>query len=183
MKACDIRVVSCLLKNWLLYSEQFHSTPETQTEESYTHPEDLEHFAQHESIERKEAEREAVFQGVTVEEILKLQQELAAAAAAQEPRKAVPVSKPVNRVPPPEKQEPAVKYKDASTVGARKGDWGTGEAGYKPPTEPGEKLRWGSSSKVILTRLFMNLFPFPAKISPTRYRSCPIPWFLSETLT
>jgi len=42
---------------------------------------------------------------------------------------------------PPEKQEPEVKYKDAGTVGARKGEWGTGEAGYKPPTEPGEKLR------------------------------------------
>ena len=125
-------------------SEQFHSTPETQTDESYTHPEDLEHFAQHESIERKEAEREAVFQGVTVEEILKEQQEVAAAAAAaasQKPQKAVPGSKPVTRVTPPEKQEPEVKYKDAVTVGARKGEWGTGEAGYKPPTDPGEKLR------------------------------------------
>jgi hypothetical protein len=125
---------------FLHHEEQFHSTPETQTEESYTHPEDLEHFAQHEAIERKEAEREAVFQGVSVEEILKLQQELAA-AAAQEPQKTVPVSKPVTRVIPPEKQEPEVKYKDAGTVGARKGEWGTGEAGYKPPTEPGEKLR------------------------------------------
>jgi hypothetical protein len=126
-----------------LDSEQFHSTPETQTDESYTHPEDMEHFAQHESIERKEAEREAKFQGVTVEEILKLQEEAvaAAAAASQETQKAVPVSKPVTRVTPPEKQEPAVKYKDAGTVGARKGEWGTGEAGYKPPTEPGEKLR------------------------------------------
>lgn len=103
----------------------------------------MEHFAQHESIERKEAEREAKFQGVTVEEILKSQEEMAAvtAAATQETQKAVPVSKPVTRVTPPEKQEPAVKYKDASTVGARKGEWGTGEAGYKSPTEPGEKLR------------------------------------------
>jgi len=106
----------------------------------------MEHFAQHESIERKEAEREAKFQGVTVEEILKLQEEAvaaaaAAAAASQETQKTVPVSKPVTRVTPPEKQEPAVKYKDAGTVGARKGEWGTGEAGYKPPTEPGEKLR------------------------------------------
>lgn len=142
MKARETCIIPSLLKHWPLDSEQFHSTPETQTDESYTHPEDMEHFAQHESIERKEAEREAKFQGVTVEEILKLQEEaVAAAAASQETPKAVPLSKPVTRVTPPEKQEPAVKYKDAGTVGARKGEWGTGEAGYKPPTEPGEKLR------------------------------------------
>lgn len=52
-------------------SEQFHSTPETQTDESYNHPEDLEHFAHHEDIERKEAEKEAQFQGITVEEAIR----------------------------------------------------------------------------------------------------------------
>ena len=51
-------------------TEQYHSTPETQTEESYIHPEDLEHFAHHEAIERQEAEREAKYQGITVEEAL-----------------------------------------------------------------------------------------------------------------
>ena len=99
----------------------------------------MEHFAQHESIERKEVEREAKFQGVTVEDILKSQEEAAAAAAAAQ--KTVPISKPITRMTPPEKQDPAVKYKDAGNIGARKGEWGTGEAGYKPPTEPGEKLR------------------------------------------
>ena len=49
-------------------AEQYHSTPETQTDESYTHPEDIEHFAHHEEIERQEAEREARFQGISVEE-------------------------------------------------------------------------------------------------------------------
>lgn len=48
----------------------YHSTPETQTDESYNHPEDIEHFAQHEQIEREEAEREAKFQGISVEEAL-----------------------------------------------------------------------------------------------------------------
>ncbi|KAH8998777.1 hypothetical protein EDB86DRAFT_761244 [Lactarius hatsudake] len=55
---------------FLHHEEQFHNTPETQTDESYNHPEDIEHFAQHEAIERKEAEREAKFQGITVEEAL-----------------------------------------------------------------------------------------------------------------
>ncbi len=48
----------------------YHSTPETQTDESYNHPEDIEHFAQHEQIELEEAEREAKFQGISVEEAL-----------------------------------------------------------------------------------------------------------------
>ncbi|KAH9486439.1 putative calcium-binding protein [Psilocybe cubensis] len=139
---------------FLHHEEQFHSTPETQTDESYTHPEDLEHFAQHESIERKEAEREAKFQGVTVEEIVQEQekaaeqakvaaqaaaQAAAAAAAAQE--RAFPASKPVTRVTPPEKQDPEVKYKNAGSEGVRKGEWGTGDQGYKPPTDPSDKLR------------------------------------------
>ncbi|KAF7303088.1 Precursor to secretory protein [Mycena kentingensis (nom. inval.)] len=55
---------------FLHHEEEFHSTPETQTDESYNHPEDLEHFAQHEAIERNEAEKEAKFQGITVEEAL-----------------------------------------------------------------------------------------------------------------
>ncbi|KAJ7070658.1 precursor to secretory protein Ssp120 [Mycena amicta] len=55
---------------FLHHEEEFHSTPETQTDESYNHPEDLEHFAHHESIERHEAEKEAQFQGISVEEAL-----------------------------------------------------------------------------------------------------------------
>lgn len=51
-------------------AEEFHSTPETQTDEAYNHPEDIEHFAHHEEIEHQEAEREARFQGITVDEAL-----------------------------------------------------------------------------------------------------------------
>lgn len=106
----------------------------------------MEHFAQHENIERKEAEREAKFQGVTVEEIVKEQEKAAAAAnmaaqAASLAAAASPVSKPVTRMTPPEKQDPEVKYRNAGSEGARKGEWGTGEDGYKPPINPGDKLR------------------------------------------
>ncbi|KAJ8455426.1 hypothetical protein ONZ45_g18949 [Pleurotus djamor] len=41
---------------FLHHEEMYHSTPETQTDESYNHPEDLEHFAQHDAIEHQEAE-------------------------------------------------------------------------------------------------------------------------------
>jgi len=124
---------------FLHHEEQFHSTPETQTDDSYVHPEDLEHFAQHETIERKEAEREAKFQGVSVEEILKAQENVKSqqpnSDGSQAPLKSV------KRVSPPENQDPLSKFKKAQSEGARKGEWGTGEDGYKPPTEASDKMR------------------------------------------
>ncbi|KAF8807902.1 precursor to secretory protein Ssp120 [Phlegmacium glaucopus] len=125
---------------FLHHEEQFHSTPETQTDDSYTHPEDLEHFAQHEAIERKEAEREAKFQGVTVDEILKAQENLIAKPNPDSGPQAS-ASKPINRVLPPEKQDPSVRFKSAQSEAARKSEWGTGEDGYKPPTEASDKMR------------------------------------------
>ncbi|KAG5721840.1 hypothetical protein E4T56_gene14413 [Termitomyces sp. T112] len=145
---------------FLHHEEQFHSTPETQTDESYNHPEDLEHFAAHERIEREEAEREAKFQGISVEEVLRDHQhvdsppqtaasennnsdpasphphgeQIEAVPPVQEP----PIPK-VTRVPPPEKQEPNIRFKDAPAEAKRKGDWG--EGGYRAPTDPGDRLR------------------------------------------
>lgn len=55
---------------FLHHEEEFHNTPETQTDESYVHAEDLEHFAQHEAIERQEAVKEAEFQGISVDEAI-----------------------------------------------------------------------------------------------------------------
>ncbi|GAA6031666.1 hypothetical protein JCM8097_001923 [Rhodosporidiobolus ruineniae] len=48
---------------FLHHEEQFHNTPETQTEESYNHPEDIEHFMSHEQIEDEEEERVRHFTG------------------------------------------------------------------------------------------------------------------------
>ncbi|GAA5855468.1 hypothetical protein JCM8547_007844 [Rhodosporidiobolus lusitaniae] len=48
---------------FLHHEEQFHNTPETQTEEAYNHPEDIEHFMAHEQIEDEEEERERHFTG------------------------------------------------------------------------------------------------------------------------
>jgi len=55
---------------FLHHEEVYHSTPETQTDESYNHPEDLEHFAMHEKIEAEEEARERRFQGLAADEPL-----------------------------------------------------------------------------------------------------------------
>jgi len=115
---------------FLHHEEQYHSTPETQTDESYNHPEDIEHFAHHEAIEREEARREAKYQGITVEEAL-----------AQHDPDAQPQKPKVTRVTPPEKQEPEVRYGDAKEESKNKAEWGSGDEGFKTPKTPAERLR------------------------------------------
>ncbi|KAF7783987.1 hypothetical protein Agabi119p4_152 [Agaricus bisporus var. burnettii] len=138
---------------FLHHEEEFHSTPETQTDDSYNHPEDIEHFGHHEGIEREEAEREAKFAGVSVEEILAAQraaeEEAAKRTAAQQDinnqqnlnavdPNAPPARSPVIRVTPPEKQDPSVKYAGEKPHGE---EWGTGDQGYKSPRDASDKLR------------------------------------------
>ncbi|GAA5962411.1 hypothetical protein JCM3765_004285 [Sporobolomyces pararoseus] len=48
---------------FLHHEEKYHNTPETQREEDYIHPEDIEHFMSHEQIEAEEEEKVAVFTG------------------------------------------------------------------------------------------------------------------------
>ncbi|WVQ79039.1 hypothetical protein IAT38_001131 [Cryptococcus sp. DSM 104549] len=49
---------------FLHHEELYHSTPETQTDESYTHAEDIEHFRHHAHIEDEEDARERKFEGL-----------------------------------------------------------------------------------------------------------------------
>ncbi|KAJ8494521.1 hypothetical protein ONZ51_g2281 [Trametes cubensis] len=143
---------------FLHHEEQYHSTPETQTDESYTHPEDLEHFAHHEQIERQEAEREAKFQGVSVDEVIAQHEpheehQHAPEGDAVDPQfvvqdgqegQAPPVASgppKINRVPPPEKQDPAVRFASVKAEAENQGEWGAGDAGYKPPKSPSDKMR------------------------------------------
>lgn len=46
------------------HEEMYHNTPDTQTEDSYVHPEDIAHFAHHEDIEREEEDRIRKAQGL-----------------------------------------------------------------------------------------------------------------------
>ena len=127
-------------------AEQFHSTPDTQTDESYNHPEDIEHFAAHEAIERKEAEREAEFQGISVEEAIKVHEdaEKEAAEAAKKPKP----TRVANSIP----ADPAVRFNEARKESEEHGDWGTGDAGYKVPQTPGERLRSAWSITLLYWR-------------------------------
>lgn len=165
--------------------EQFHSTPETQTDESYVHPEDIEHFAQHEDIERQEVVKEAKFQGISVEEALaehERAEQLAAEQERQEHQEPVAgepvaefeppphphddqqsqeperVSTPpkIQRQPPPEEIDPAVRYQNARQDGERYGEWGSGAGGYKVPKTPSERMRF-VQNPIILSQLFSNL--------------------------
>lgn len=163
-------------------AEEFHSTPETQTDESYNHPEDLEHFAQHEAIELKEAEKEAKFQGITVEEALKQHeppeegeatppppetdpQFVAQPGGAEAPKvddpsePKMPPNPKVTRVTPPEKQEPKLKFKDATKQRGSQEEWGAGSEGYKSPTTPSEKMRKNLPYKVNpFPSVFIQIF-------------------------
>jgi len=165
---------------FLHHEEQFHSTPETQTDEAYSHPEDLEHFAQHEAIERVEAEKEAKFQGITVEEALKAHDHAesppspAAGKGTPTPETAPPVPvaahphdeqvevippvheppvPKITRTPPPEKQDPSIRFKDASEQAKNKGEWVAGEKGYMRPTDPSDRLRRNMPYKVHVSLL------------------------------
>ncbi|KAF8273823.1 hypothetical protein EI94DRAFT_1769033 [Lactarius quietus] len=127
-----------------MWRAQFHNTPETQTDESYNHPEDIEHFAHHEAIERKEAEREAKFQGITVDEALAQHEEPAASAnppAAHPAAEGHEIPKKYERQVPVEQQDPAVRFRQAKAESESHGEWGSGEGGYKSPKSASEKMR------------------------------------------
>lgn len=58
------------------HEEVYHNTPETQTDEAYSHKEDLEHFAKHDKIEKEEEQRERKAEGLpSIEEDQKLRKE------------------------------------------------------------------------------------------------------------
>jgi len=126
---------------FLHHEEQYHSTPETQDAASYNHPEDIEHFSHHETIELKEAEREAIYQGISVEEALSQhadpppsEQHPAGETGQEAPKK-------FERQIPAEQQDPAVRFRQAKAESEVYGDWGSGDSGYKPPKSPSERMR------------------------------------------
>jgi nucleobindin len=111
-----------------------------------------------------------MFQGITVEEARRQHEPAAAGDETHPPPETDPqliVQRPggenpileepspqkpkVTRLTPPEKQEPAVKFKDAGNEAARQAEWGSGDAGYKPPSSPSDKMRKNLPYKVKAT--------------------------------
>jgi len=140
----------------------YHATPDTQTDDSYHHPEDLEHFQQHESIEAEENRREREFTGLSEEEMAQMQQQhdhapspdkqadSSDAANQTEPQPEVdipgqqvlPAHKPkFTREVPPEEQEPEERFADALKNREQQPKWGEGKDGYKRPKTPADKMR------------------------------------------
>jgi hypothetical protein len=95
------------------------------------HAEDLEHFAHHEEIELIEAEREAKFQGISVEEAL-----------AQHDHDSQPPPPPrASHKKEPEGEDPAVRFREAKAESEKLGSWGEGEGGFRPPSTSNQKMR------------------------------------------
>jgi hypothetical protein len=109
----------------------------------------------HEAIERKEAEREAVYQGISVEEALAQHVEPAPSEHTYEEQADQEVPKKFERLVPPEQQDPAVRFRQAKAESEAHGDWGLGEGGYKSPKSPSEKMRKNLPYKVMF--LFVAL--------------------------
>jgi len=152
---------------FLHHEDMHHATPETQTDDSYNHPEDLEHFQQHESIEAEENRRERKFTGLSEEELAQMQHQHDQASpddssldkqpdSSETPvsNQTVPgaedlsgqqilaASKPkFTREVPPEEQEPAERYADALKERENQPEWGKGKEGYKRPKTPADKMR------------------------------------------
>jgi nucleobindin len=160
---------STKLSHSILRKEEFHSTPETQTEESYSHPEDIEHFSNHEAIEWEEAHREARFQGISLEDLLAQREVLPPPPPPpgqpenamddqivnelpqdnQQPLESIaPASTGPKFTRPQAEKDPKIKYSKAAQEKASQPEWGTGETGYRAPRSPSEKLRKNLPYKV-----------------------------------
>ncbi|KAG9105179.1 hypothetical protein FRC07_009536 [Ceratobasidium sp. 392] len=119
---------------FLHHEEIYHNTPETQTDESYNHPEDIEHFAHHEEIERVEEERERKYEGLAADGVH--------AAEPDKNPESEPEFKPspkytYTRAP----KDAQVPLDDLKRDAAGKDAWGTGQAGFKRPKEAADRLR------------------------------------------
>jgi hypothetical protein len=92
------------------HEELYHNTPETQSDESYTHKEDLEHFAKHDKIEEEEERRERKAEGLpSIEEDARLRKEAATRGEKYQ--------SPYDEQLSPEQQKEAQKQHDEAQLG------------------------------------------------------------------
>lgn len=114
--------------------------------ESYVHKEDLEHFARHEQIELEEENKERAYQGLPPFKNIAEADAARAKEIAEESARVTPPR--FSRQPPPEKQDPVVKFKDVGAEAAAKSDWGEGDDAYMRPKSPADRLRKNLPYKV-----------------------------------
>lgn len=153
---------------FLHHEEMYHNTPETQGEDSYTHPEDLEHFEHHEAIEREEEDRARKAQGLPPtdpniplddqtaqpdhDEIeARLREKEAASgdtngSGAQQVFQAAAASQPsaeedARQARAKASKEQASRLKEASKEAAARGAWGENGEGFKKPKDKVDRLR------------------------------------------
>ncbi|CAG7853967.1 SubName: Full=Related to SSP120-secretory protein {ECO:0000313/EMBL:CCA67170.1} [Serendipita indica DSM 11827] len=126
---------------FLHHEEVFHSTPETQTDDAYVHPEDIEHFEQHEKIELEEENKERAYQGLPPFKNLREAEAAREKEIADAKAEASRVPGRFARQQPPERQDPKIKFKDAGAEAENKPEWGEGDEAYMRPKTPAEKLR------------------------------------------
>ncbi|WFD25187.1 hypothetical protein MNAN1_000153 [Malassezia nana] len=107
----------------------YHSRPEDQTEEAYSHPEDTAHFRQHERIEREEEERERLAEGLpSIEEEQRLKANAQRAGREYESQ--------YDRQYTPENAESAQEYERMSKLGAAGRDLLSAQHTFKTPNGP-----------------------------------------------
>jgi hypothetical protein len=143
----------------------------------------------HDAIELKEAEREAAYQGISVEEALSQHEPVPSQdpPAEQAEKTDQEVPKKFERQIPPEQQDPAVRFRQAKADSEAHGDWGLGEAGYKSPKTPSERMRKNLPYKV--TVLFAELLsevdiePYAVQVPPELGRFLAYPRYFVAIFT
>lgn len=132
------------IASFLHHEELYHSTPETQTDESYTHPEDLEHFAHHEQIEAVEDSRAQAF--------LEAESETHADLPHEAPPSTSGVKATSDKVIESKPPSVAARLGGVKLEAQDDRPYGEGEAGFARPRTEREKLRKGTPYKYKFRR-------------------------------
>ncbi|CAH7683446.1 hypothetical protein BY996DRAFT_6757224 [Phakopsora pachyrhizi] len=130
---------------FLHHEEIYHSTPETQDESSYNHPEDIQHFINHEKIEVKEDEMSRIAQGLPEDSnTAKFQKQNQKEHDLIEERE-----KRIKSI-----KAKAQKYSPAADEAKRRGDWD----GFKRPLDQADRLRKNVPYKYKIRKSFWGEF-------------------------
>ena len=69
----------------------------------------------------------------------------------------MPTGPKIVREVPPEKQDPALRFRKAKEEGMVSDEWGVGDGGYKIPKTPGERMRKNVPYKVSSTMFYETI--------------------------